>query len=66
MMTKRQRQRAYYLHYKLRKLNYRVNTRQKTVMVPSQQFEQGGYSPLVGRYLAELRQTYHYAIQSTI
>ena len=58
--------RRYYLHYKLRRLGYRVDSRERTVFVPYGEFEKRTYrKPIIGKYIEELNSA-GYGIQSSI
>lgn len=57
--------RRYYIHYKLRKAGYRVNTKGKTVSVHHIEFENKTTPKLFSKYFDELSKS-GYGIQSSI
>ena len=56
--------RRYYLHYRLRKNDYKVNTQEKTIFV--NYLKQNEHSDIVTLYIKELSQTFGYGIQTSL
>ncbi len=63
--SKSKKQRLYYLHYSLRKKGYKVNTAAKTINVPSAEFQDNSYLPIIRKYFKELIAK-GYGVQSSI
>ncbi len=57
--------RRYYIHYRLRKAGYQVNTKQKTVLIDSIEFQNRTTPALYSKYFMQLIEN-GYGIQSTI
>lgn len=57
--SKKIKNRKYYLHQKIKKLNFKYNSSEKTIYIPFN-------NDIESKYIEELKQNFNYSIQITI
>lgn len=60
--TKKYPQRKYYLHWRIRKAEIKLDTKQKTILIPFDRIEE----QKINKYVVALIKEYNYVIQLTI